>query len=332
MKRKSLLSVCLALGCAVVGPVFAAPAAGGAKEIVQARLREKGIETGIDADSGRYVFVGTCSRVIKDPSSNPKFPKIRRECSEVAELTAKRDILCARRMRVSAKDEVSFHADGDSSRRTTTSVMKILSGEPLSGASVIASAESWDAATGDYQVAVAVAWSKKLVSAAVDALPPPAVASPDEDRKEWDNWLATIDLSVALGMRQFIDSHGRRRFAGIGCANAEGKTGAALNAARVVAETEAKASLALGLYGDTEMRSIAITAMRETEAADGTQTVEAWESFVGRIRAQCSNRQIRGGVVHTAKITHPVTGRQMIVCVYGMTAADQAEMNLRNNN
>ena len=331
MKRSSLLSACLALSCAVVCPVFAAPAAGGAKELVQARLRGKGMETGIDADSGRYVFVGTCSRVVKDPASNPRFPKIRRECAEVAELTAKRDILCARSMRVSAKNDVAFVAEGDSSRRTTTSVMEILSGEPLPGASVVASAESWDAATCEYQVAVAVAWSKKLVSAAVDAAPPPAPASPDEDRQEWDKWLSTIDLSVALGMRQFVDSHGRRRFAGIGCANAEGKTGAALNAARVVAETEAKASLALGLYGDTEMRSLATSAMREAEAADGTQTVEAWESFVGRIRAQCGNRQIRGGVVHTAQIAHPVTRRQMIVCVYGMTAADQAEMNLKNS-
>ena len=332
MKRKTLLAICLVFVCAIAAPVFAAPSAGGAEELVRTRLRENGVKVGIDAASGRYVFVGLCNRVVKNPAANPKFPKIRRECAEVAELTAKRDILCAYRMRVNAKDEVTVAADGDSAQRTTTSVMEILSGEPLSGASVIASAESWDAATGLYQVAVAVAWSKKLVSAAVDAIPPSGPASPDEDQKEWDNWLGTVDLSVALGMRQFVDSHGARRFAGIGAADAEGKTGAALNAARIVAETEAKASLALGLYGDTEMRSLAISSMRETESMDGTLTVDAWESFTGRVRAQCRNRQIRGRTVHSVKVAHPVTGRQMIVCVYGMTAADQAEMNLLNNN
>ncbi len=256
--------------------------------------------------------------------------RLRAECAAVAELSAKRDILVAFRPTYSGKDTDVIKSDNSGISRITTSIFETLASEKLEGASVLCSAESWDAATGLYQVAVAVAWSKKLVSAAVDAIPPSGPASPDEDQKEWDNWLGTVDLSVALGMRQFVDSHGARRFAGIGAADAEGKTGAALNAARIVAETEARASLALGLYGDTEMRSLAISALRETKSKDEPLTVDAWESFTGRVRAQCRNRQIRGRTVHYVKVDHPVTGRQMIVCVYGMTAADQAEMNLRN--
>ena len=327
--RFALLSAALLLAACL--PLLASGSVGGAESLVRERLAAKGIAVGADAATGRYVFVGTCGREMSDPAAEPKFPRVRRECAEVAELSAKRDILRAFRMRVNARDEVSFRSDDETSERTTTSVMEILSAEALSGASVVASAESWDAATGLYQVAVAVAWTKKLVSAAVDAAPPPAPVSEEEDQAEWDRWLEGIDLSIALGMRQFVDSRGLRRFAGIGCADVEGKTGAARNAARIVAETEATASLAFGLYGDSEMKSVATMAMTERESASGELSADAWATFAGKVRARCRNKQLRGRVVRQEEVVHPVTGRHMLVCVYGMTAADQAEMNRINS-
>lgn len=331
MKGFAVLPALLALA-AVAVPLRASGSSGGAESLVRERLAAKNIAVGADVATGRYVFIGMCPREMSDPVAEPKFPRLRRECAEVAELAAKRDILCAYRMRVNAHDEVSFHSDGETSERTTASVMEVLSEESLSGASVVASAESWDAATGLYQVAVAVAWTKKLVAAAVDSTPPTAPVSEEEDQAEWDRWLEGIDLSIALGMRQFVDSRGLRRFAGIGCADVEGKAGAALNAARIVAETEAKASLALGLYGDSEMQSVATKTMVERESSSGELSADAWATFVGKIRARCRNKQLRGRVVRSETVVHPVTGRHMLVCVYGMTAADQAEMNQLNNN
>ena len=312
------------------GAAVAAPL--GAEQHVREMLAQSGIKRGVDATTGRYVFIGTCERTPPDPATSKTFLRLRAECAAVAELSAKRDILVAFRPTYSGKDSDIIQSDNSGASRITTSIFKTLASEALSGASVVASAESWDAATGVYQVAVAVAWTKKLVAAAVDETPPPAPISEEEDQAEWDRWLEGIDLSIALGMRQFVDSRGCRRFAGIGCADVEGKAGAALNAARIVAETEAKASLALGLYGDSEMQSVATSTMTERTSASGELSVDAWETFVGKIRARCRNKQLRGRVVRSETVVHPVTGRHMLVCVYGMTAADQAEMNQRNNN
>ncbi len=304
------------------------PPTGGAERDIRERLARSGITIGADAESGRYVFIGTCNRILAAPSSDPRFLKTRQECAAVAELTAKRDILCAIRKRINARNEVTLLADGGGAVRMTTSVFEVLSENKLSGASVIASAESWDEETGLYQVAVAVAWTKALLAAAVDATPR-EVVDEEIDQAEYDRWAGSLDFSVAMGMRQFIDSAGNRRFVGIGCADIEGKSGQQLANAYTVAKTKAMECLAIGLYGDTEMQSFAKTIMAEREGSSEELSVEAWESFVSRVVTRCK-KGVRGREVLAKTVVHPITGRRMRVCVFAMPPADQAEMNLFN--
>lgn len=323
---KGILLLFIAFSTASVA--LAAPQ--GAEARVRGILAQSGIKCGVDATNGRYVFVGTCEREIADPVASKTFMRTRSESAAVAELTAKRDILVAFKPSFSGEDSDVVRADATGSRRITTSVFKTLASENLEGASVLCSAESWDAATGLYQIAVAVAWSKKLLSEAVNAVPPGAPRPDAEEQAEWDAWVEKQDFSATLGGRQFKDSRGVRRFVGIGCVDVEGKIGAAYNAARIVAETEARASLALALYGDSEMKNEAVQQMSMTEN-DGVVSTEAWEKFASSIRLRCKAKQIKGNVVHRTEVVHPITGRRMLVVVFGMRPEDQAEMNALNN-
>jgi hypothetical protein len=317
----TFLSAALA-ACVLVG---AAPRAEGADagEAVRAFLAKQGIQEGYDAARNRFVFVGDCAREVPDLAA-PDFVKTRELAFLVAVLSAKRELIGALERKVSVGESVSVEDKDGETKQTTMSVVDVFSRRLVRGCTVLRAEESYD--EGIYRTAVAVAWSEKLEAAALAAFSgADAGTTPAENDAEWAAWAKRTDFARRIGPAQFTDSRGVYRYAGIGCADVEGKTGKALLAAMKVAEKKAEQSLVYSLWADTAAHDRAVSIVRERASADGEET-EAEEDFVSRISQDCAGRRVRKRKVFAGEVPNPLTGRKMFVYVAGVDPAVLAEL------
>ena len=88
-------------------------------------------------------------------------------------------------------------------RESTT---ELFSQNQVTGAFPVCAAESYDAAKGTYELSVAVVQSKKLADI-MQSLNSP-VGKPG--KFSIDAWMENQDVSLLLGVRQFVDDHGER--------------------------------------------------------------------------------------------------------------------------
>ena len=299
--RRLILWLCL-------GSALVSAALDNAAEIaVSENLMKSGISVGAQKVKGRYVFIGSAERKIEDPRTSKDLIRVRNELARVAEMRAKAKIAAANKIEVTAHESTEMVAISESVRVTTVSITELFAAEKLPGMSVLTSAESWDPASGLYRVAVAVAASDRLMKDAVGKCENPGLA---ED-EEWEKYLAGIDLGSVLGGRQFVDSKGRRRYIGIGCAWS-GRPGAA-----TLAKMQAKANLAFALTGDVVCRDILKQRMDEF-AGKEVNDADAMEELTTLISQKASRVPLPASEVHfDASVVHPVSGRRMCVSVYG---------------
>ncbi len=297
--------------------------ASGAEEAVRAFLAKNGIQEGYDTGKNRFVFVGDCAREIPDLAA-PDFIKARELSFLVALLSAKRELIGAIERRISVEDSVSVEEKDGTTSQTAKSIIDIFSKRLVRGCTVLRAEESWE--DGIYHTAVAIAWSEKLEKAAVDALSGNgSEASEQKNDVEWDNWAKRTDFASRIGPAQFTDANGVYRYAGIGCADIEGKTGKALLGAMKVAEKKAEQSLVYSLWADTEAHDRAVTIVSERASADGEET-EAIEDFVSKISQKCAGRHVMKRKVFSGEVMNPLTGRKMFVFVAGIDPAILAGM------
>lgn len=204
-----------------------------------------------------------------------------------------------------------------------TSMVKAMSAMPLFGATVMLQTESWDKATGDYQVAVMMVWSNTLerASRAIVTGEPFAV-KPKPSAGTVQEWLKKQDLAMMVGPRTFLDKDGQRWFLGVAAESQSPKLHARIRQqnqqrARLFAMQEAVYSVS----ADVKAQEAAADAMsiREGKNEAGEQDFnEITASSFAQNLSQKAKMAIRGGQVLFRKtVTHPVTNDKIYVVVYG---------------
>ena len=279
-----------------------------ARDSVRAQLREKGIRPGYDMKTGRTVVVAKASADCLNPRSDKRFVDLRAECLGLALKDARRDLLECIGADITIENPAGENAAVADDATATETLVQRADGV-MSGASVIVSAESWR--KGEYEVAVAVVISPKLTQAITDRL----IGKETEPRKPGKHslreWLDTQDFSVTQGPRSFVDDTGERRYLGIGAADAEAATGAALRMAQTKAQAQATKYAAFSfpsrIHSKITIRQSLLQEADDARSVDENIDEEYSEEPVAK------PREIQ--VVLQTESVHPISGRKMAIAV-----------------
>ena len=104
----------------------------------------------------------------------------------------------------------------DNKKKEVSSSMALKANMPLFGATVIASADSYDELNGGVlEVAVAMVWSTRLEADAKAVFNRQGNADPRPNKLSLDQWLDSQDLAVMVGPRRYLASDGSINFLGI---------------------------------------------------------------------------------------------------------------------
>ena len=129
-----------------------------------------------------------------------------------------------------------------------------------------------------------------------------------------------------VGPRQYVDHEGKRWFLGIS-ARSMSKNAAANNRARTIARLFARQMSAYSLLADVETYENAKVAVQERSGGlREASSSKVAESLEAQLSQGFKNRTVQGIAQIAAKeVIHPVSGRKMIVAVYGMNPDLAAE-------
>ena len=286
---------------------------------VRQMLKDSGLKIGYEKKGKRIVAVGVAQRQVPSPATNPDFDKVRSELSKIAVLNAKKEVMFNLSLSASGKDCSASTTINDESAKLTVSIMKLFSTMDLRGCKVLCSAESWEESENLFQVTVAVGWSVKAADVANKVMSDSEkldILRLDDDDAEWEGWCEKNDLSAMVGCRQFTDSHGHKRYVGIGAANIEGARGVKLKSAMRRAGLNALGNLAFSLHSDNIAKDTATRYLRELETSGGSSDV-SWSKFTTEVVAKCK-MTIMAHEVYSVTKPHPITGCKMYISVYGV--------------
>ena len=190
------------------------------------------------------------------------------------------------------------------------SAASMLSRMPIFGATVLTQAESWDAETKQYAVAVAVVWSPKLQACALKVGTGDFSASGKPGTFSKLEWVKAQDWRSMIGTRRFTDNKGNNYFVGIGAVDPG--LGVQANAKRMLAETLARKNVAMALIGDLATQR-EVTQNLKVYADQSTATKQR---LVDSISAKV-DLHLKGCMSLAKKeVFHPITGRRIYVCAY----------------
>ena len=317
-----LLTVCLA----------SLQAHADARALAEQIVTMSGLTLGYDEDAGTFVFIGTSQRSVADISDSRAVMKLREDETKVGMLKAKAEILKCLVREVSATSVAKLATSNEGTITETSSVVEILSHLVLHGFQTICTAESYD--NGVFQVAVAIGWSEKSEKAARAALlgktSPSDSEIPPGSPSEWKLWAEKQDFSAMVVSRSFEDSHGIRRYVGIGFSDIDGKTGAALKSAMTLAFTKAKQNLLYALHSDAEARTLAAQFIKTRTTNDDSDMTETFRSSSRRISQECKSMILPkcGEPVFETTAIHPITGRNIYVSLVGVEPQDLPDVKL----
>lgn len=295
-----------------------------AEDIVRHALGEKGIRAGFNPDAGFIVNLGVAHTEV--PSITGDFEKQRAQSFFLAE--AETRVAIMRSINSININWVLLDGGGCMERVSTPSGTKSI--EHIAfvpyGYQVLDVAETLE--NGILSTAVAVVWSSKLeTDERIARFSPPEAfpAAPDfrQPSPEWGNWFQRQDAGHAQGFRSFRDSEGIRRFAGIGTADIEGKTGGELAAAMAEARKMASANLAYALFWSVEFP-------RDSFKADypSPYTISSLRTLLRERMDQSRRIALNDAEVFSTTVVHPLTGRQLYVSVAGIEPANLAAMRM----
>ncbi len=308
--------------------LFTIAADEGTIAVLRGRLQKRGIEVGIHG--GRYVFVGSFELEVENPSKDQEFILKREQCLVRAEILAKRALVQARRLKVTANENSHLEAQGQMSMNEDFGSYALFAKVTLRDALVLDSVEYWNPQTKKYQVAVAVLWcEKKQIAANGLSASDSQTRMCTEKSCAWEEWARRVDLTSVVGARKFVDSEGVPRYVGIGCSDVDGLDVASpwMRRAQDVALVRARANLSLALYA--EMASGEALVQLQQELYDcGTESFMSFESYVGKITRHSDKRTAFAPEVYATFVTHPITKRKMFVSVCGYEPWQLAELGI----
>ena len=279
---------------------------------VNDRILEMDLTQGYNPETKAIIQCAEGSAKIDNPAEDSAFMGIRSQLTQYAILKAKADIISAISSYFVAGDVSALARDPEADKNVlaTTSAAGRLAAMPLMGTSVFCQAESWDPATKQYSVAVAVVWSPKLEAAARTMIAGDAATPGKPGAFSRAKWVKAQDWSSMVGARRFTDNKGHNLFVGI--AAIEAGEGLDANANRAIAQEMARKNTALSLYGDVAVASVASEQMKmypdktevTRELAQATASAVELKNFKGCM------------MLAEKTVTHPITGKRIYVCAY----------------
>ena len=204
---------------------------------------------------------------------------------------------------------------------------------PLFGATVIQQAESFNETSGKYQVAILVCWSKALEESARAIVTGGECKAKPAELSVQDG-LDSKDLSSMIGPLQYIDDEGDRWFLGITARlYDEEMTSTARMKNKGLAESFAQQMAVFSVFADVESTKTAQASL-EVQGDDNIDVNVAAENFAQKITQTLEKRTVRGlQRLAEEEVTHPITGQDILVCVYGINAANaQAALEIERQN
>lgn len=223
---------------------------GAAAECIKRGLRENGLREGFQGND-RIVVVTDHAFHCKDPASASQFAALRERCLAKALENAKAEIAFAICSSFTSEEIKSdFSGDAMSSMETSRHSRVVVDGEEeesavsirrsvqltLGGFRVLNVAESWDPEANVFEMAAAVAWSRKGQQQGKDEAEGRAEPKAPLSVAELETWMEGNDKDILVGPRTVKDENGVLHCLGIGTADADGPP----EKARMVSEMSAK--------------------------------------------------------------------------------------------
>ena len=176
--------------------------------------------------------------------------------------------------------------------------------------------ESWDAASGKYEVATLTAWSPKLERDSRTILAGGALTQKNKNHKgDVFSWLDKQNFAHLIGSRVYVDGEGQRWFIGVGVRELKGSA----RMAQKKAEMDSKKSIAFGLYADVESQKMASTYAETHQEVNASEKTSISESFAQTLSQKVENKSIRGMMKLEGKeVTHPISQKKLLVEVWGV--------------
>ena len=211
-------------------------------------------------------------------------------------------------------------------KTSQTSTIAVQAHLPIFGATVIMQSESWNEANGKYKVAILVCWSKALEETA-RAIVTGGDCKSKPGAKSIGDWLDGQNIATMVGPRQFIDDKGDRWFLGITARQYnDDMNSSARMRYKGLAQSFAQQMAVFSVFADVESTKTAAQELEITADKNDDYAKEEYavaEDFAQKVSQTLEKRTIRGmQKLAEEEVTHPVTGQDILVCVYGLNAAN----------
>jgi hypothetical protein len=274
---------------------------------------------------------GTIKRV--DPSYNPeKLQKSRnrnlsREDAQYLELLSELRENANQLKQQQAKISSDLVKIDSGNKSKTARVSELSTEQVLHGATILDTAESYNASTGSYEVAVMVAWSENLGRRAKDALT--GNYFPENENSQpltIDQYVDRLDINGMIGGNWVITSDGTPWFLGYGMALASDKT-VAQRASRIEARSMAITNLAFMMFSNLQANTKIEKDLLILERDDNKGITKTSRRMAENIRAEIERLDFP--VETLAQVTreiHPRFGLPVNIVVVATNARDNAHV------
>ena len=208
----------------------------------------------------------------------------------------------------------------DNKRKEVSSSMALKANMPLFGATVIASADSYDELNGGVlEVAVAMVWSTRLEADAKAVFNRQGNSEPRPSKLSLDQWLDSQDLAVMVGPRRYLASDGSINFLGISAVEMPSDP-AEYSDSMIEAELFAKQAAVISMLSEVTTDK-AVQKTRVDRKIDGKVAPEVYKDLAVEMKASVDANVNGLEVVRTVDTVHPATGKQIIVAVANINSA-----------
>lgn len=202
----------------------------------------------------------------------------------------------------------------DNKQKEVSSSMALKANMPLFGATVIASADSYDELNGGVlEVAVAMVWSTRLEADAKAVFNRQGNGEPRPNKLSLDQWLDSQDLAVMVGPRRYLASDGSINFLGISAVEMPSDS-AEYSDAVLEAELFAKQAAVISMLSEVTSDKAA-QKTRVDRKVDGKVAPEVYTDLAVEMKASVEANVNGLEIVRTVDTVHPATGKQIIVAV-----------------
>lgn len=299
---------------------------GDAKSAVLAALKDAGLKKGYDKKRDAIIEVGHAKVKVKNPAESAAFLPARNMLVSEAMLMAKSHIITRIRATYSAEEraktivgtpENEVYAksgvlpkpdrDPEQEVRENETMFEEIARMPLFGCNCIVQKESY--AGGEYMVAVAVVWSRKLQESGFATL----MGSPHKEipgKASLEGWLDSIqaeDIACMLGSRNYVDKNGYRHFIGIAAGEEERKSD------RIALEAAAKRHALFALFADVDSYSYV---KEQMSIHDGELPESVKRDVLQNVGQRISNLPVEGlGIQWEKTVVQPFAGKEVTVAV-----------------